>query len=120
IPNSVTSIGLWAFVNCTSLSSINIPDSVAVIGVGAFKGCTDLTSINIPVNVTQIGEETFYNCISLEKVFIPDNIEFISLGRETPQVNFKGAFDGCDNLTYISFRGGVYSNIEEIINLIYD
>ena len=36
IPNSVTSIGVGAFFDCTGLTSITIPNSVTSIGDGAF------------------------------------------------------------------------------------
>ena len=39
IPNSVTTIGEWAFSNCTSLASVNIPNSVTTIGNRAFYYC---------------------------------------------------------------------------------
>ena len=45
IPDSVTSIGNYAFSGCTGLTSITIPDSVTSIGYGTFSGCTGLTSI---------------------------------------------------------------------------
>ena len=44
IPDSVTSIGNYAFYHCFSLTSVTIPDSVISIGAGAFAGCP-LTSI---------------------------------------------------------------------------
>jgi len=47
IPDSVTSIGWYAFYNCTSLKSIEMPDSVTSIGDGAFGGCTSLARVNI-------------------------------------------------------------------------
>jgi hypothetical protein len=45
IPNSVTSIGDFAFYGCSGLTSITIPNSVTSIGNGAFWGCSGLTSI---------------------------------------------------------------------------
>ncbi|MEE1003139.1 MAG: leucine-rich repeat domain-containing protein [Acutalibacteraceae bacterium] len=44
---SVTSIGDWAFSDCTSLTSVTIPNSVTSIGSSAFDSCTLLTSINV-------------------------------------------------------------------------
>ena len=45
IPSSVTSIGSWAFENCTGLTSITIPNSVTRIGDRAFIGCTGLKDV---------------------------------------------------------------------------
>ena len=42
IPSSVTSIGDYAFSNCTHLDSVNIPNSVTFIGQYAFEGCTEM------------------------------------------------------------------------------
>ena len=39
IPNSVTSIGDFAFYYCSSLTSVTIPNSVTSIGNGTFWGC---------------------------------------------------------------------------------
>ena len=44
IPDSVTSIGDYAFYDCTSLTSVTIPDSVTSIGWGAFSCCKSLIS----------------------------------------------------------------------------
>ena len=61
IPDSVTSIGRWAFSGCTGLTSITIPDSVISIGENAFSGCTGLTSITVsPGNKVYHSEN---NCI---------------------------------------------------------
>ena len=47
IRSGVTSIGSYAFWNCSSLTSVTIPDSVTSIGYGAFYACSSLTSVYI-------------------------------------------------------------------------
>jgi len=47
IPNSVTSIGDYAFQGCSYLTSVTIHSSVTSIGGGAFYGCSGLTSVKI-------------------------------------------------------------------------
>ena len=59
IPDSVTSVGWYAFSGCSNLTSITIPESVTEIGWYAFSGCTSLKSITIPNSVTSIGEYAF-------------------------------------------------------------
>ena len=63
IPNSVTSIGIFAFSGCSNLTSIDIPNTVTSIGGFAFSGCSNLTSIDIPNTITTIGSLAFENCI---------------------------------------------------------
>ena len=45
IPDSVTSIGDYAFVHCTGLRSITIPAAVTVMRNGVFDNCTSLTRL---------------------------------------------------------------------------
>ena len=61
IPDSVTSIGDYAFYYCISLTEIVIPDGVTSIGDCAFFYCWDLTSVTIPDSVTSIGYDAFSN-----------------------------------------------------------
>ncbi|MBQ9976114.1 MAG: leucine-rich repeat domain-containing protein, partial [Clostridia bacterium] len=61
IPDSVTSIGNYAFYKCASLTSVTIPDSVTSIGSSAFSNCTSLTSLTIPDSVTSIVSSAFYD-----------------------------------------------------------
>ena len=70
IPNSVTSIGDFAFSGCSSLTSITIPNSVTSIGEQAFLYCSSLTSITIPNSVTSIGSSAFNGCSSLTSIIV--------------------------------------------------
>ena len=47
IPNTVTSIGEYAFSNRRTLTSIHIPSSVVSIGRGAFSHCLSLEEITV-------------------------------------------------------------------------
>ena len=60
---SVTSIGYYAFRDCSGLTSVTIPNSVTSIGSKAFAGCSGLTAVTIPNSVTSIGNEAFQRCI---------------------------------------------------------
>ena len=64
IPDSVTSIGDYAFSDCSGLTSVSIPNSVTSIGEEAFYGCSALTSVTIPNSVTYIGN-AFGECEQL-------------------------------------------------------
>ena len=99
IPDSVTSIGDWAFYNCSGLTSVTIGDSVTSIGNQAFYRCTNLTSITIPDSVTSIGEYAFYYCTSLTSVTIGDGVTSIG----------DWAFSYCDSLTSITIPDSVTS-----------
>ncbi|MCD8048564.1 MAG: leucine-rich repeat domain-containing protein [Clostridia bacterium] len=54
IDYGATSIGSYAFRNCTALTGVTIPDSITSIYEYAFSGCTSLTSVTIPDSVTRI------------------------------------------------------------------
>ena len=69
IPNSVTTIGDYAFYGCSLLESIEM-NSVITIGDFAITYCNSLTSINIPSTVTTIGEVAFGGCDSLKEITV--------------------------------------------------
>ena len=69
----VTSIGSYAFLDCTSLTSVTIPDSVTSIGDDAFCYCDRLTSVTIPDSVTSIGDHAFSSCTSLTSIDVDQN-----------------------------------------------
>ena len=123
IPNSVTSIGGYAFKNCSSLTSINIPNSVTSIGGSAFSGCSSLTSITIPSSVTSIGAFAFEGCSSLKSITIPNGVTSIgnnafegcsslaslSIGNSVTSIG-DNAFEGCSSLTSVVWNAKNYCN----------
>jgi hypothetical protein len=74
VPNSVTNIGVGAFYECPSLTSVTIPNSIASIGEDAFSGCYSLTNVTIPNSVASIGAYAFDGCSSLTSVTIPNSV----------------------------------------------
>ena len=72
IPEGVTSIGDYAFDNCTALTSVTIPDGVTSIGAYAFRRCEGLISVTIPPSLTTIHSSAFIWCFNLDAVHISD------------------------------------------------
>ena len=99
IPDSVTSIGHYAFCGYTGLTSVTIPDSVTSIGDRAFSGCTGLTSVTICNSVTSIEDEAFSGCTGLTSVTIPDSVTSIG----------NSAFSGCTGLSSVTIPDSVTS-----------
>ena len=91
---SVTSIGDWAFYDCTGLTSITIPNSVTSIGSTAFSGCSGLTSPVYNAHVFAYMPRTYSGAYT-----IPDGIESIA----------GSAFAGCKGLTSITIPNSVTS-----------
>ena len=104
IPNSVTTIGNSDFSGCTGLTSIIITNSVTTIGNSAFSGCTGLTSIIIPNSVTTIGNSAFSGCTGLTSITIPNTVTSIS----------QGAFASCIGLTSVTIGNSVTSIGERV------
>ncbi|MDO4543766.1 MAG: leucine-rich repeat domain-containing protein [Clostridia bacterium] len=107
IPDSVTTIGDYAFLYCRKLITIELPDSVTSIGESAFECCYTLRSITIPDSVTTIGDHAFNVCEALRSITIPASVT--SIGR--------AAFSNCDSLTAISVDEGNpnYKDIDGVL-----
>ena len=59
LPNTLKSIGSYAFYGCSTLASVNFPSSLTTIGSYAFYGCSTLASVNFPSSLTTIGSYAF-------------------------------------------------------------
>ena len=95
----VTSIGVYAFWNCRSLTKVTIPEGVTSIKDSTFRYCISLTEVNIPKSVETIGDEAFQFCDSLTEVTIPKSVTSIGVY----------AFQYCNSLTEVTISEGVTS-----------
>ena len=87
MPQSVKSIGDYAFYNCRSLTGVDLT-YVTSLGEYAFYDC-GLTSVTIPAGITTIGRSTFHNCRNLSTLILHDGITEIGYS----------AFQSCYALT---------------------
>ena len=99
IPNSVVSIGDYAFSACASLTGVTIPNSVENIGDFAFFNCAGLVGVTIPNSVKRIGNKAFRYCSRLASVTIPNSVMGIG----------EWAFGHCTSLTGVTIGNGVVS-----------
>ena len=100
IPQSVTSIGDYAFSRCEKMDSLTINDAATSIGSWAFDECYKLTTLSLGKNITTIGDYAFWDCHKLDNVTIPQSVTSIG----------KSAFYRCYALTTLSLG----ENIEKI------
>ncbi len=71
IPNSVTSIGGYAFKGCYRLTSINLPNSITSIGTGPFSDCTSLTSVTCWREIPPtLGSSTFPSHSKFSHIYV--------------------------------------------------
>ena len=106
IPGSVTTIWNYAFRNCTNLRSVTISGSVETINSYAFLGCSSLQSVTISGSVTTIGNHVFNACSNLRSLTISGSVTTIG--------NY--AFNGCSGLEEITISGSVTTIVNNAFN----
>ena len=105
IPNSVTSIGVAAFYECSGLTSITIPNSVTSIGGGAFQSCSGLTQVTL--NSNAIASKSYSSSSTLGNIFGSQVKEYV-LGDDVTSIG-SYAFYNCADLTNITIGCSVES-----------
>lgn len=87
-PDGYTVVGIddGAFGG-TSITSVSIPDSVLTIGRWAFYDCTALVGITLPNSISSIGSNAFTNCNNLSSVSITDIAAWCNISFESPSAN---------------------------------
>ncbi len=94
LPDTVMSIGSYAFKGCKNLTSLILPKYLTSIGDFAFEGCNKLTSLTIPDSLTTIGIKVFYNCNGLTSLTFSVDSTLTSIGED--------AFENCNKLTSLT------------------
>ena len=107
VETGVTSIGSFAFSDCSSLTSVTIPNSVTSIGDAAFRFCNSLTSVTIPDSVTSIGQDAFQGCSGLTGVYISDLTAWCSISFSSSLMSNP-----------LNYAHNLYLNNEQITNLV--
>ena len=124
IPDSVTSIGQYAFYYCINLTTANLSDNITEIGDYAFYYCEKLDIPNFPHNIQYIGEAAFQKCLGLTELTIPDSVTSIgnrafASCQNMETLNFpaaknlkfdtipSGCFNDCEKLTAITIPSGI-------------
>ena len=98
---------LGAFMNCSSLTDVNIPDNIEKIGDYSFLNCSSLSEISIPIGCTYIGYSAFSGTDISEITVAPDI-----------KIMYNSLPDGCDLQAYPHTISGISSatNITYSIN----
>ena len=123
ISSNVTSIGNYAFSNCTSLKKVDLSQcSIDIIPSYCFSGCTSLEEVSMNSNVKSIDSNAFYNCSSLTNIDL-SNIESIGNYAFSNCTSLKKVdlsqcgidiipsycFSGCTSLEEVSMNSNVKS-----------
>ena len=104
LPAKLQQISLRMFDGCASLEQVTLPAGLKAIDDYAFYGCSNLKSLRLPEGVVRIGKYAFYNCRKMEEINIP---------LATTDLNM-GLFLNCDALKYLTF--GRCRHISDLIS----
>ncbi|MDE5783834.1 MAG: leucine-rich repeat protein [Prevotella sp.] len=100
IPETVTTIGDFAFAYKMGLEEVKCPSTLKEIGRNAFYMCWGLKEINVDVNNVSIGKDAFADCSKLKKDGIrttreltDEDIEWAMMEMEAQADNYYNYMD---------------------------
>jgi len=112
LPDSLESIGNYAFYGCYSVKTFDLPDSITTIGNYAFTGCSGAKTIDLPDELLHIGAYAFMSCTGVDYAILPDKVRDIGdyafqdcTALDSVKLNEglltlgSGVFYNCQNLT---------------------
>lgn len=128
IPNTVTSIGDYAFSRCRQLDNVELRNNIKTIGNGAFSYCSNLYSVCLPTNLYaidgtsegEIPDSLFSGCSNLGKVSMQQNksVNFVLSGNINRIGKF--AFSGCSKLNVTNGSLAIPSSVKTIDNYAFE
>lgn len=77
IKAAVTSIGGYAFYNCTNLEEVTFLNIMTSLPEYIFRGCNKLKHVILPSGLTSIAQQAFYGCGDLIMDELPENLTSI-------------------------------------------
>ena len=99
LPDTVETIGTYAFYSCQRLSFIRLSASLRTIGPRAFEGCEALLSPDFPASLRTVSGYAFADCVALDSLVFPEGLETIA----------EFAFQGCSGIAEIVLPGSLQS-----------
>lgn len=109
LPDTVTSIGKYAFSN-TNFSEIVIPDSINTLGAYAFSSCSNLETVTLSSSVTSSATNVFSSCSNLKTV------HFEGTREQWESLNIKVS----DKVIVRCYNGPMESHVHEYVNIVDD
>ena len=77
LPDSIETIGAYAFSGCSALERIHLPARLTEIPQRMFDGCGALAQVTLPAGLQAIGDYAFYGCGRLERLRLPEGVQRI-------------------------------------------
>ena len=113
IKANIRSIGQYAFYQCVGIKNLGFADNSNLTSIGqrAFQGCTGLMSVNLPEGLETIPTYCFYSCSNITEILFPSILTTIG----------NSAFQNCSSLKYINLpasvttlEGWAFANCSEV------
>jgi|GEM_PF-3279531 len=91
VGDGITTLGNFAFYQCTKLKSVTLPATMSSIGASTFT-YSGIEEITLPSGITTVGNYALANCSHLKHIEIPEGVQTIG----------ANAFNGCYRMTSVT------------------
>ncbi len=103
LPETLTSVGSYAFSWCDNLEEVVLPDSLTVIPYGMFYNCNNLSKVAFGNNVIRIESDAFERCNLSGELVLPATLEYIGAYAFAGNKGFTGELAIPEKVTYIGY-----------------